>query len=125
MSAAENLAPELVLPVAALAAALLTPVASLGHVLFAAHGPASAVDGGGRRSAARGPVGVSESYAAAPRVAGLTALEDQALGGVIMWAAGATVHMLAVLALVWRLLAALEHAAGATRAELGAIKSRV
>ncbi|MGH7414817.1 MAG: cytochrome c oxidase assembly protein, partial [Candidatus Rokuibacteriota bacterium] len=66
-----------------------------------------------------------ESYAAAPRVAGLTALEDQALGGVIMWAGGSTVYMAAVLALVWRLLAALERPAGATPAELGARESRV
>jgi putative membrane protein len=61
-----------------------------------------------------------ETYAAVPRVTTLTALEDQALGGVIMWAGSSTVDMLAVLALVWRLLAALEHPAGPAAAELGA-----
>ena len=50
----------------------------------------------------------------------MTPLEDQALGGVIMWAGGSTVDMLAVLALVWRLLTALERPAGAAAAELGA-----
>jgi RNA polymerase sigma factor (sigma-70 family) len=61
-----------------------------------------------------------DTYAAAPRVTTLTPLEDQALGGVIMWAGSSTVDMLAVLALVWRLLAALERPAGAAPAELGA-----
>ena len=61
-----------------------------------------------------------ETYAAVPRVTALTALEDQALGGVIMWAGSSTVDMLAVLALVWRLLAALERPAGNAPAELGA-----
>jgi cytochrome c oxidase assembly factor CtaG len=61
-----------------------------------------------------------DTYAAVPRVTTLTPLEDQALGGVIMWAGSSTVDMLAVLALVWRLLAALERSAGAAPAELGA-----
>lgn len=61
-----------------------------------------------------------ETYAAVPRVTTLTPLEDQALGGVIMWAGSSAVDMLAVLALVWRLLAALERPAGAAAAELGA-----
>ena len=61
-----------------------------------------------------------DTYAAVPRVTTLTPLEDQALGGVIMWAGSSTVDMLAVLALVWRLLAALERPAGAAPAELGA-----
>jgi putative membrane protein len=61
-----------------------------------------------------------ETYAAVPRVTTLTPLEDQALGGVIMWAGSSTVDMLAVLALVWGLLAALERPAGAAAAELGA-----
>jgi DNA-directed RNA polymerase specialized sigma24 family protein len=60
------------------------------------------------------------TYAAVPRVTTLTPLEDQALGGVIMWAGSSTVDMLAVLALVWQLLAALERPAGAAPAELGA-----
>ena len=59
------------------------------------------------------------TYAAAPRVTELTPLEDQALGGVIMWAGIATVDMLAVLTLIWRLLVALERPAGAAPAELG------
>lgn len=54
-----------------------------------------------------------------PRVTTLTPLEDQALGGVITWAGSATVDMLAVLALVWGLLAALERSAGVAPAELG------
>jgi len=67
-----------------------------------------------------------ETYAAVPRVTTLTALEDQALGGVIMWAGSSTVDMLAVLALVWRLLAALERPpATAAATELGAKQSRV
>jgi putative membrane protein len=61
-----------------------------------------------------------ETYAAVPRVTTLTALEDQALGGVIMWAGSSTVDMLAVLALVWRFLAALERTVGTAPAELGA-----
>jgi putative membrane protein len=61
-----------------------------------------------------------DTYAAVPRVTTLTPLEDQALGGVIMWAGSSTVDMLAVLALVWRLLAALERPAGTAPAELGA-----
>jgi cytochrome c oxidase assembly factor CtaG len=59
------------------------------------------------------------AYAAGPRVSALLPLEDQALGGVIMWAGASTVDMMAVLALVWRLLAALERPGGAP-AELGA-----
>lgn len=59
------------------------------------------------------------TYAAVPRVTTFTPLEDQALGGVIMWAGSSTVDMLAVLTLVWRLLAALERPAGAASAELG------
>ncbi len=55
-----------------------------------------------------------------PRVTTLTPLEDQALGGVIMWAGSSTVDMLAVLALVWRLLAALERPVRRAAAELGA-----
>jgi cytochrome c oxidase assembly factor CtaG len=61
-----------------------------------------------------------ETYAAVPRVSALTPIEDQALGGVVMWAGAATVDMLAVLALVWRLLDALERPAGPAPAELGA-----
>ena len=61
-----------------------------------------------------------------PRVTTLTPLEGQGpLGGVIMWAGSSTVDMLAVLALVGRLLAALERPAGAAAAELGAKLSRV
>lgn len=60
-----------------------------------------------------------DTYAAVPRVTTLTPLEDQALGGVIMWAGSATVDMLAVLALVWGLLAALERSPGPAPAELG------
>jgi cytochrome c oxidase assembly factor CtaG len=63
---------------------------------------------------------LNDAYAVAPRVTALTPLEDQALGGVIMWAGGSSVDMLAVLALVWRFLAASEHPAGAPTAELGA-----
>ena len=54
---------------------------------------------------------IYETYAAAPRVTALMPLEDQALGGVIMWAGASTVDMLAVLALMWRFLAALERPA--------------
>ena len=61
-----------------------------------------------------------ETYAAVLQVTTLTPLEDQALGGVIMWAGSSTVDLLAVLALVWRLRAALERPAGAATAELGA-----
>jgi len=59
------------------------------------------------------------TYAAAPRVTSLSPLEDQAMGGVIMWAGASTVDMLAVLALVWRFLAALERP-GRAPVELGA-----
>ena len=58
------------------------------------------------------------TYAAAPRVTALQPLEDQALGGVIMWAGASAADMLAVLALVWGFLAALERPAGAS-GELG------
>jgi putative membrane protein len=66
-----------------------------------------------------------ETYAAVDRVSALQPLEDQALGGVIMWAGASAVDMLAVLALVWRFLAALERPAGATRVELGVKSTRV
>jgi cytochrome c oxidase assembly factor CtaG len=48
----------------------------------------------------------------APYAAGPAALDDQAWGGVVMWALGGTVDMAAVLALVFRFLAVEERAAG-------------
>jgi len=87
----------------------------IAHVVIAAlHGSALAM------LLAWSPRVLYETYAAVPRVTALAPLEDQALGGVIMWAGSATVDMLAVLALVWGLLAALERPAGAAPAELGA-----
>lgn len=87
----------------------------IAHVVIAAlHGSALAM------LLAWSPRVLYDSYAAVPRVTTLTPLEDQALGGVIMWAGSSTVDMLAILALVWRLLAALERPAGAAPAELGA-----
>jgi cytochrome c oxidase assembly factor CtaG len=49
------------------------------------------------------------TYAAAAPSAGLIALDDQALGGVVMWAVGGLVDMLAVGLLLWSYLAASEH----------------
>lgn len=87
----------------------------IGHVVVAAlHGSVLAM------LLAWSPRVLYETYAAAPRVAALMPLEDQALGGVIMWAGTSTVDMLTILALVWRFLAALERPAGAAPAELGA-----
>ena len=53
---------------------------------------------------------IYESYARAVRVSSLLPLEDQAWGGIMMWAGGAAVDMLALLILVWRFLAASERA---------------
>jgi putative membrane protein len=53
---------------------------------------------------------IYESYARAARVSSLMPLEDQAWGGIMMWAGGAAVDMLALLILVWRFLAASERA---------------
>ena len=53
---------------------------------------------------------IYESYARVARVATLLPLEDQAWGGIMMWAGGAAVDMLALLILVWRFLAASERA---------------
>jgi putative membrane protein len=53
---------------------------------------------------------IYESYARAARVSSLLPLEDQAWGGIMMWAGGAAVDMLALLILVWRFLAASERA---------------
>jgi cytochrome c oxidase assembly factor CtaG len=61
------------------------------------------------------PEALYESYRAAGPG---PALEDQARGGILMWAAGGAVDMAAVLALVWRLLLAQEPrppAVGVTR----------
>jgi cytochrome c oxidase assembly factor CtaG len=86
----------------------------IGHVVTAAlHGSVLAM------LLAWSPRVLYETYAAAPRVTALMPQEDQALGGVIMWAGASTVDMLAVLALVWRFLAALERPAAATSVELG------
>ncbi len=52
-----------------------------------------------------------ESYAVASGLSALAPLEDQAWGGIVMWAGGAAVDMLAVLILVWRFLAAEDRAA--------------
>jgi cytochrome c oxidase assembly factor CtaG len=91
----------------------------IAHVVAAAlHGSALAL------LLAWSPRVLYATYAAAPRVTALEPLEDQALGGVIMWAGASAVDMLAVLALVWRLLAALERPA-ASRGELGAKSARV
>jgi putative membrane protein len=46
------------------------------------------------------------SYAATATAFGLTAAEDQALGGILMWAVGAAVDMAGVLFVVWRVLSA-------------------
>ena len=56
------------------------------------------------------PRAIYESYTRAARVSSLLPLEDQAWGGIIMWAGGAAVDMLALLILVWRFLAASERA---------------
>jgi cytochrome c oxidase assembly factor CtaG len=45
------------------------------------------------------------SYASAPRLADLSAAEDQVWGGLVMWGAGSLIDMLAVLLLLWRFLA--------------------
>jgi cytochrome c oxidase assembly factor CtaG len=58
------------------------------------------------------PRAIYESYARAARVSSLLPLEDQAWGGIVMWAGGAAVDMLALLILVWRFLAASERAPG-------------
>lgn len=51
------------------------------------------------------PVALYTSYAAR-EAEGLSALEDQALGGVVMWGLGGAVDMLVVLVLVYRFLSA-------------------
>ena len=56
------------------------------------------------------PRAIYKSYTRAPRVSSLLPLEDQAWGGIVMWAGGAAVDMLALLILVWRFLAASERA---------------
>ncbi|HKW92854.1 MAG TPA: cytochrome c oxidase assembly protein, partial [Methylomirabilota bacterium] len=87
----------------------------IAHVLVAAlHGTALAL------LLAWTPRVLYASYATGPRATALAPLEDQALGGVIMWAGGSTVDMLAVLLLVWALLAASERRVGTAPAELGA-----
>jgi len=53
---------------------------------------------------------IYESYARAARVSSLSPIDDQAWGGILMWTGGAAADMLAVLVLVWRLLAAAERA---------------
>jgi len=66
------------------------------------------------------PVVLYRSYAAAVRPEGLSALDDQAWGGVVMWGLGGLIDMLAVLVLLYRCLglgarerlAALERARG-------------
>jgi cytochrome c oxidase assembly factor CtaG len=55
------------------------------------------------------------SYARGAEARSLAPLADQAWGGVVMWAAGGAVDMLAILVLVWRLLAAGERDAGSAR----------
>ncbi len=45
------------------------------------------------------------TYATAPRLFGLTALEDQALAGAIMWVPGSLAFLLPAAAATWRLLA--------------------
>lgn len=92
-----------------------SPGARIAHVVGAAlHGSLLAM------LLAWSPRVLYESYAVAPPGSGLTALEDQALGGVVMWAGGSAADMLALLALVWRVLAAADGPARATSAELGA-----
>lgn len=44
------------------------------------------------------------SYALAPRVLPLSAIEDQAWGGIVMWGAGGAIDMIAVLVLLFLLL---------------------
>jgi len=50
------------------------------------------------------PWGLYPSYALAPRVVALSAQQDQAWGGIVMWGAGGAIDMLVVLALLFRLL---------------------
>ncbi len=50
------------------------------------------------------PVVLYRSYAAAVRPEGLSALDDQAWGGVVMWGLGGLIDMLAVLVLLYRCL---------------------
>ncbi len=45
------------------------------------------------------------TYAAAPRLFGLTALDDQALAGALMWVPGSLAFLLPAAAATWRLLA--------------------
>ena len=45
------------------------------------------------------------TYAAAPRLFGLTALEDQALAGALMWVAGSLAFLVPAAAFAWQLLA--------------------
>jgi len=53
-------------------------------------------------SIAASPVVLYASYAAPPGPGGLAPLEDQALGGIVMWGGGGAVDMLAVLLLLHR-----------------------
>lgn len=46
------------------------------------------------------------SYAVAPRGVGFSATDDQIWGGIVMWGVGGAIDMLAILILMWRLLAA-------------------
>ena len=48
---------------------------------------------------------IYRTYAAAPRLFGLTALEDQALAGALMWVPGSLAFLLPAAAAAWRLLA--------------------
>jgi len=48
------------------------------------------------------PVVLYRSYAAAARPEGLSALDDQAWGGIVMWGLGGLIDMIAVLVLLYR-----------------------
>ncbi len=56
------------------------------------------------------------TYAAAPRLFGLTALEDQALAGALMWVPGSLAFLVPAAAVAWRLLAPRERLASGAEA---------
>jgi putative membrane protein len=63
-----------------------------------------------------GLLGLLLASSARPWYRGYANLEDQSLGGLVMWGLGGAVDMLAVLVLVWRYLASQDRAGPAERA---------
>jgi cytochrome c oxidase assembly factor CtaG len=55
------------------------------------------------------------AYAAAPRLGDLSALEDQAIAGVIMWVPGSVAFLLPTIWLIVQTLAPARHALGEVR----------